>query len=397
MFRRLVVMGLLLLTGLPARAQGTSPVVAWVADGRLYLWQPIEAAPVVLADNPALQPYLSPDAVTVVYTAGADGLPESLWTVDTDGEPRQLVSSAAIEGALIDQIAWADAHTVYFNTSEFAPPLGVYPRDDLYRVQVDAADAEQVLPVGEGGAFAIGPSGEQIALIRAGRFDEAGGVATFGDIRLFSLADGTTEMLHTFDPVTTGSHTGYYPQVAWIDATTLLAAIPLTLFDLSGAVAVDTPLWQMSTDGRTQVSAVSVDFGYSLAWSAGGEALYYAQTTDAPQVFIADADGDNPQAVARGNTSGFVWAQAGSAYAYVQAEQAVVVGTRDRVGTAIIEVETGQVGGLTLLDANTLLYLTWVDGTFSLHLATLTAGQADTQTLFSTNSPNGIVYDARMP
>ncbi len=397
MYKRLLVAMVLLWVGRPLYAQSPTLVVAWAANGQLYLWQSGDAEPTVVAANGAQQPFLSPDGNTIAYTTGADGLPGSLWVVGANGEPRQVVSSALVDEALIDQIAWADAATLYFNTSEFAPPLGVNPRDDLYHIDITSDSVAVVLPPGDGGAFSVSPSGERLVLVRAGGFDESGSVANDGDIRMLDSVDGTVDQLHTFAPATTGSHNGYYPWVAWADGDTLLTAIPPMLFNLSGSKVVDTPLWQMSSTGNTlQMGAVPVDYGYSLGWSHNGNNLYYIQTGDVRQLILAETNGEGAEVISVDTFTGFVWAEVGRQYAFVRDGNNIVYGTPGQDAITIITDADGTLGDLNLLNERTLVYIMFADEQFSLHVASINGGQVETTRLATADRVNGIAYDAVM-
>ncbi|MEO1443021.1 MAG: hypothetical protein AAFV33_21650, partial [Chloroflexota bacterium] len=173
----LTVVLLLLLLIIPAATYaGTGPLVVAVATGGdVYWWHQTkwDGEMIQVYEGNALKPFIAPDGNRVAFTAGDDGLPQSLWVVADNDEARQMLTPAQIGGALVDQVEWLDATTVYFNTSTLSE-FGAVPQDDLWRVDTVTEALTNVLPAGEGGAFDIARNGEYISVVSAGTFDEAG-------------------------------------------------------------------------------------------------------------------------------------------------------------------------------------------------------------------------------
>lgn len=377
------------------QAQELTHSVAWTADGKLYTWQ--NDGIITLAENNAVQPFLSPDGATIAYTSGSEGLPLSLWIVSSGGIPQQLVSSDQIDNALIDQIEWLGNKAIYFNTSVPNPPLGIAPNNDLWRVDVDSLAISPVLVAGEGGAFAISPDEQRIAVVHPGTFDEAGQPQQAGDIRVINPVGEQVAVIHTFEPVTGASHVGYYPLVRWLpDSMSLYTAIPSTLFEAGNEFETSTAVWQLRPGSTvTQVTSVNSD-GRLLEWSADVSHLYYGEFETGEQTVsltIAEADGSNSQLVTASAQSGLVWSEAGTRFAYLQDEQIVIGEPNDTAAVQIPVPDDEVLLQLRFPDENTLVTLSGAGSEFVLRIIELSDESSINTEIFRGASQYGIAFD----
>ena len=315
------VISLLFMLASVAFTQSGEVITAWTADGTLNYGYEGARAPIVLATGDIIAPYLSPDGETVAYTAGSGGLPSSLWAVREGEEAQQLVMSEQIGDATIAEVAWANSDTLFLNTTVIQAPFGANPRNDLYRVDVNTAKLSTMLAAGNGGAFSISPDRQHIALVNPGGFDQLGVVVTDGTIRIVDLEGGDVATM-AFEPIQTGSHGLYYPEVTWLpDGESLYTVIPPgTLYYDSTQPEINTmAVWQLDLDGST-AQIGEIPFGYTSVpvWSSSREQLMYAvsppSATIGTVVYIAQPNGTEPEIVIEGQTTFFRWSQHGERF-----------------------------------------------------------------------------------
>jgi hypothetical protein len=166
-----------------------------------------------------------------------------------------------------------------------------------------------ILPPGAGGAFALSPDGQQIAVVRAGEYDMQPGHVALLD----PLGARVREKL-TFTAVSAPSEPPFYPPLAW-SADSAFVRVPIPNRD-NDRVA----LWRVPVEGEARI------FGYITAardglpvWGGADERILYLRPTSDPAVveFVsADADGRNPQLVDTGAISNPRWLPQGDSFAY---------------------------------------------------------------------------------
>lgn len=309
----------------PAQAQpGGTLAVAWTVDGNVGTWHEGDPAPQTISVGDAIAPYLSPDGSRVAFTGGREFLPSALWLAEPGGEPRQVMSGGALDGALIAQAAWQDNDTLVFSSTLLAGPLGANPQDDLYQLDVNSGALNQLRAAGQGGAFAISPDGAYIATVYAGAFDEAGNPTADGQIRVMARDGADERTLHTFTPIATGSPNRYYPELYWLpDSSGLYVAIPPADIVLSGG---ETALWRLPLAGEAaKIGMVDTPYFQPPKWSADRTLLTYGDTPT-----LANADASSPTALAEAALFGpFRWAQMGSSFVYASGPASLVVGNRE--------------------------------------------------------------------
>lgn len=279
----LLIVFVLLFVGVAA-AQPSTPLVAFVEEGNLYLWQ--DGTRRAVRDTGDVdRVWFSPDGTQIVFVQD-DGRvfdPEfpdlevadtqyrstSLWIMDTDGENlRQLVDVDDYRGdleygssVLIHKLAWVPGTSlIAFNTlvqSEVASFSNTYA--NLYAVDTETGDRVLAHDSDEYGIFAISPDGEHAA------------IATSTAISIIGL-DGEMVLpdVYTFEESPDTPHNYYYPAMRWAADGESLVAIDLTSrvgwseTDDSGKrvhPAVD--VVQIQMDGTTEVLASEQREGFN--------------------------------------------------------------------------------------------------------------------------------------
>lgn len=307
-----------LLSSLSVSAQiDMLPSAVW-ADGQIVtLWRGDGMTVTASAGAEVLDVALSDDGRMAAFISGTEGLADVLSVALPDGNVRTLVQSVQVDGAYFGAFGWYGSGTLYFNTVELVPMFGTAPNNDLWHVDVASGVVERVLESGIGGAFAISPTGETLAIVYAGAFDENGAVTAEGAVRLVDLFGEGVETLLTFTPVSTASPVYFYPSVDWLpDGSAIRVAIPPPDLLYNGGQTV---LWELAA-GRepVQLGAVDASLYGQPRWSADGSAMVYQQGDG--QTFtlhVADAAG-NPLIV--GDPVGGAlarWSDSGAMFAAV--------------------------------------------------------------------------------
>lgn len=320
MRRMAFVMCALLMVGImPLSAQsGGMLAVAWSEGQFITLWREDGLTVTTTADASVLDVSLSTDGTMVAFTYGNEGLPQGLGLLLPDGTTRTLVTSDALNGAYIGQLDWFGSGTIYFNTMGLSPMLGALSNNDLWRVDVASGEVQQVLDTGEGGAFTISPTGDAIAIVYPGTFDDMGNVATEGEIRVSDLFGEGLLTLFTFLPVATGAPRQFYPQVHWLSTGDALqvAIPPADVLYVGG----DTMLWQLQLDGTSNlIGQVNASLFGQPEWSANGASLVHQyETNDGMILRVADATGQSDKMQALAQLHFFRWSQVGEHFLWVE-------------------------------------------------------------------------------
>jgi len=297
-------------TPVPAMLITNAPhlVAAWAEGGNLYVWQTGEAFGRRVASGGVIQPFIAPDGRHIAFTRGPAGAPDSLWLVSTDGTlEQQLVGEGtptSYRESQMGQVVWSDATTLYFNTLKRAVPASS-PKHDLYRASIITRTISLLLGPGEGGRISLSPKRDKIVLVSAGDY----GIHN-GRIRVIdALSPETHADLLYFTGAATGSHSGFYPPIAWVeDESALLAAIPdqdLLYSEDKGATVPPTTLWHLpiaAPGERKSIGTLPVSFFGMPRWSDDGTQMLYLTRTagDVFHLMRADATGANPVEVDSG-------------------------------------------------------------------------------------------------
>lgn len=285
-------------------------VVVWAADGDLYAWREDDPTARVIASGAVIQPYLSPNGSRVAFTRGAQGDARALWVVGTDGTGAQelvapdVIPSIRSGHPQIDQVAWLGDEAVYFGTRQDYEN-GSVRDDNLYRAALDA-DPQLILPPGAGGAFAISPDGQQIAVVSAGQYDTVEGQVSLLD----PLGVQVSEKL-SFTALRAPNEPPFYPPLAWNDAGDFVR-VPVPSRE-NDRVA----LWRVPINGDAQI------FGYITAvpeglpvWASARMLYLQAGEHGGLTLLVADANGENAQVYATGALANPRWLPGGDHFAY---------------------------------------------------------------------------------
>jgi hypothetical protein len=258
-----------------------------------------------------------------------------LWAVGIDGTgERELVAPDVIPSIRgghpqIGHVAWLDAQTVYFDTYQWHQS-GIVRDDDLYRVALDG-EPQLILPPGAGGAFALSPDGQRIGVARAGIYD-----IQKGSIALLDPLGVQVDEKLTFTAASAPSEAPLYPPLAWSDDGTFVR-VPIP-----DRESVRVALWRIPVEGEARI------FGYVSAardglpvWS-GDQMIYWRYgDTGAPELMIADANGENAELYASGHITRLRWSGDGETFAFDR-DDAVWLGERGKP-LRRLEVPTDQV------------------------------------------------------
>jgi hypothetical protein len=324
---------ILLVVGFTVRAEESSTlpdnlVVAWIDNGDLYV-RAGENSPVQLTTvGDVMFPYLSPDASRIAYVQGENGLPTSLSIIDISDiavpQPIALdpIAMDTPEKPHLNQVAWMDDQTLYFNTAP-APSYGLTYNDDLWRVDTETGEVVSLLPAGEGGMFSPSPDGNWIALANPGTYDHAE-----GRIRLMNVETGALQTVLSFPAVSTASEYQFYPGLFWeADSSAVRAAIPDRDLIYTEADSPPVKLWRLSTDGSSQPLG-SVQAGYFglPRWSDDANHLIFLSQVGDPadnqfDLMLAEGNGENPVSYVdvKANTLGLIgWIPASQQFTYIQ-------------------------------------------------------------------------------
>lgn len=253
-------------------------LVAWVEAGNIHLWAGDEVTTITAGD--ALRAYPAPDGERLAYTADDD----TLHVITAAGESVLQTDSYPV----IQQVGWG-GDALYFNTAE-PTGLGLSPRHDLYRVDVESG---AVVPIKPGGRFSFSPDASQIVVIDPGRYDEAEGV--------IYVLDPARELLR-FPAVASGTHTPFYPRIQWQDNMRFIIAIPEpdAVYSINPAETPPVALWQIDLNGEAQqTGTVPADY-YGLPRQSGDRVIYLQRSTAGHDLYTASIDGRDPTLYAEG-------------------------------------------------------------------------------------------------
>lgn len=285
-------------------------VVVWVQDGDLYAWREDDPTARVIASGAVIEPHLSPSGRLVAFTRGAQGDARALWVVGIDGTgERELVAPDVIPSIRnghpqIDQVEWLGEEAVYFGTRQDYEN-GSVRDDNLYRAALDA-DPQLILPAGAGGAFAISPDGQQIAVVSAGQYDTVEGQVTLLD----PLGVQVSEKL-SFTALRAPNEPPFYPPLVW-NVEGDFVRVPV-----SSRGSERVALWRVPVEGEAQI------FGYITAlpdglpvW--GGARMVYIQANENERLvlILSDASGANGQVYATGVIAKPRWLPDAQHFAY---------------------------------------------------------------------------------
>jgi len=293
----------------------------WMVDGKSGTRQ-------LVTSEGLSQPIISSDRSRVAYRVQQDDHSE-LWTVRWDGtgatlllKERDLPVSdlpAGYTERRFNDVRWLPGRNVLALTTVAVPgTTDLLPRLELWRLDVESGTLQRVTDMGRANRPFYSPDGTQIALLQYGTESDP-----TGDLTLVN-ADGTDRrVLLRFPagPTTSSSDS----QIAWLpDGSGLWAYVPdpSTSSDTNGTPDVGSPLngatlYRVPAAGAAAQSAGRVD-GSQVFWSPEGSRLAYTRAgKDGLELFLANAEGGNPQLYASLGNGGFVnWAPDGAHFIY---------------------------------------------------------------------------------
>jgi len=294
----------------------------WTVDGKAGVRQLVAEAGLSL-------PIISPDRSRVAYRVQR-GDHSELWTVGWDGADATLLLNeselpvtdlpAGYSERRLNDVSWLPARNVLAVTTVALPgSVDLTPSMDLWHLNVETGALQRVVDMGRAVRPFYSPNGNQFALLQYGTESDP-----TGDLTLVN-ADGTESRValrFPAGPDTASSDS----QIAWSpDGASLWLYIPdLSTGSETGNTSVaggppnGATLYRVSASGDDAQSAGRVD-GVQAFWSPDGSRLAYtrAGVDGALDLFLANADGANPQLYAALGTGGFTnWAPDGTRFIY---------------------------------------------------------------------------------
>jgi len=305
-----------------------------------------------------------PEEVAELRSVNADGTAETVL-LSQDDMKSLYPSSLESMGFEIWQMAFLPgSHALYFNTFEAFKTVGLAITEDLFRINTDTGDLDQVLPPGSGGNFYISPDGIHIVVVRPDTIDLVN-----------PDGNGLVANVVTYLPVITYSEFQYYAQPVWAtDGSAVGVAIPN-----------DDPLgpnpkgfiWRFNDTGSSSnnIATIPGDFYFSQVFSSSTMSptlnrVAFLRETATPNIqdlFLANADGTGETLYATGNIDWVGWAPDGIHFVYsVGDPMNLQLGTD---GAADIPLVTGM--DLRWINNSRFIYLTGSMGAWTLMVGNL--------------------------
>ena len=308
----------------------------WTVDGKSGVRQLVASEGITL-------PIISADRSRVAYRI-TRGDQSELWTIRWDGtdaglllDERELPTSGLPAGYTerrFNDVRWLPERNLLAVTTVAVPgSADLLPRLELWHLNAESGALQYVADMGRAYRPFYSPNGTQFALLQYGTKSDP-----TGDLMLAN-ADGSDarEVLRFPAGPTTSSSDS---QIAWLpDASSLWTYIPDPSTSsepgdnpaVGGAVNGAT-LYRVSATGGDAKSAGRVD-GFQVFWSQDGSRLAYTRAgkDGALDLFLAKADGSNPQFYASLGNGGFTnWSPDGTHFIYTDGVGQTYVGAPDQ-------------------------------------------------------------------
>ena len=289
----------------PAEAQGRLRV-ALVKDRDVWVWDQGDQARRLTYQGDVESVFLSGDGLVVAYLrAGAQGTQE-LWRVNATGEEQMVALSASYFERMRDEpeqigvvpfnLTWIEGtQRLAFNTYPLLPGEGLwsYVPDDLWVVDLQSLEVEELLRKGKGGHFSISPDGRLAAVFSPKTLDI---INTDGSAVLENVLEG-------FHAIGLGEYYSY-PSLKWSpDSQILVVAIPSgeDPFQPEAGAAI----WKVPMDGSQPVLVKNVAaFLSQVAFSPDLSILAYFHQPDmrssGVELHFNELDGDEDYLLFRG-------------------------------------------------------------------------------------------------
>ena len=321
-------------TATPEEAAGDFAIVT-VRDGDLWLKPLPEGEEVRLTDlgDVVEFPEFSPDGRLVLFRREGPAVSISsdppgevptttLWAVPVSGgaphlvlDPLAALPSVQGTGGRAEDLypsepgfmAWLPGSRHVLFSSRYLTINGTMSNDDLWRLDVDSAQLDALLPAGQGGRPVVSPDGDWVLL------------STGTEISIVRVDGSERRALLTFEPVPTYSEWEWVPAPVWSEDGSVHVAIaqPWTVGD-----PVTYQLWRLEpASGRNEMlGEVRASWLYTPLWSPDGRRLAFAAAGGG--LALAEAAGQDPRLVAEGeDVVPLAWSPAGTRLAFVRSGQ----------------------------------------------------------------------------
>ena len=294
----------------------------WAVDGKAGVRQ-------LVAGEGLSQPIISPDRSRVAYWVQRDDHRE-LWTVRWDGtgatlllNERELPVTDLPAGSTerrLNDMRWLPERNALAVTTVAVPgSADLAPSMELWQLNVESGALQRVADMGRAVRPFYSPDGNQFALLQYGTESDP-----TGDLTLVNADGSNRRVVLRFPAGPTTASTD--SQIAWLpDGNGLWAYVPdpSTSSDKDGTPVAGGPLngatlYRVPSAGGEVQSAGRVD-GSQVFWSPDGSRLVYTRAgkDGALELFLANADGANPQLYASLGSGRFVnWAPDGAHFIY---------------------------------------------------------------------------------
>jgi anti-sigma factor RsiW len=294
----------------------------WTVDGKAGVRQ-------LLAEAGLSLPIISPDRSRVAYRIQL-GDHSELWTVGWDGADAALLLNeselpatdlpAGYSERRLSDVRWLPARNVLAVTTMALPSLAdLAPIMELWQLNVETGALQRVVAMGRAVRPFYSPDGKQFALLQYGTESDP-----TGDLTLVN-ADGTESRVALRFPAgpamaSSDSQIAWSPDGAslWLYVNDLSTSSGTVNASAAGAPSNGATLYRVPTSGADAQSAGRID-GIQAFWSPDGSRLAYtrAGADGALDLFLASAEGANPQLYASLGTGGFTsWSPDGAHFIY---------------------------------------------------------------------------------
>lgn len=289
--------------------------VAYIAQGKLWLWSMGESTFLADVDDTSYKVRISSDGNVVAFTRES-----GLWAINSDGSGERLLigaedfvkmePSGPVELA---QLGWVPGTHNLLLTTRVLTEIGIFLSDDLRRVNADTLASTPWLSSGQGGRFAFSPDGKWLSLV------------TPTEIRVMGIDGSNYRTLLEYPAVAIPSEFEYYAHPVWApDSRSLLVAIPPQ--DIYYEPASDFTIWRLPIDGSPAavVSTLEAETGQMVYISPdlAKIAILYGSLSQQMTLHIASIDDSHDQVYAACDGLFIGWApdserfvcQAGNSY-----------------------------------------------------------------------------------
>lgn len=271
--------------------------IVWADQSELWEWRSDSQEARLLFNAPEPIVHLSLSSLTskIAFSTGQAGFADSLYLFDHSNNARLIYHS---QDTWLSAPLWWQSRLVLTQFSREVPPR---PLHDLW-IFDEQGTQQALLAEGQGGALSLSPDEQSLLIIQAGRYGEQAGQVW----RLRSLQEAP-QALFDFPSISSGTHTPFYPPLAWSsDSQALYLSLPHpdALYSESLNDAPPVQVWYIPLAGTeprllTEVSASF--FGLPVVNGAGTHVAYLRrQDANRFSVMLQALASDSPQTLAQG-------------------------------------------------------------------------------------------------